>query len=1061
MMTPRDFGREGALPRFSLDRRITVLVLFLTALVVGAVATMGIPLELFPPGYTEPFLGVYIPWPDAPPKEVQDKVIVPLEDELSTVKGINQLVSVSRYGQGQAWIEFKQGVDMDVAYREVRDRIERARVEFPDDVDRTYIWKHDTEGIPVYVLGIAIDTEITDYYNLLQDNLVKPISRIDGVANVELNGIEEKEILIELDRDQVSAAGLNIYELAMELGDDNFTMASGTVREGPRKLMLRSVARFESLEALQARIVGPSVRLGDVAVIRYDEADKDYRVRANSKPAVAAVIFKEGQANGQEVSAAITAELDRILADPRLAGLDSIPLFSAGEVIKESLLTLLQSGMIGGCIAAIVLFIFLRRFRMTVIVSLSIPCSMMIGLTVMYFAGESLNLLSLLGLMLCVGLLVDNSVVVAENIHRMYRNGAPRRDACIRGAGEVALAITMSTLTTIVVFLPMALVEGPAQFWLTRLAIPVSVSLVASLFVALVFIPVCVYLTLPASRATSTETPSRFRRFHDRLNTVLRALYEAVFGRLNRAYGRMLAFFLSRRLDLVIVLAVVFGVTASVAMKEVKFVDVQEEERSGFEIQIEMGTNSTLEETEAWFLEAEKVIEAKAEELDLAGWFQFHTDRWGELQGWFNSPRTNDISAKEATEIVVEALPPKAGMEVYTGQESELDEPDEGLYQVMLYGEDIDLLEETAEWLEAVFVKVPGVLGLQRGAEPPPNEIGLVVDRDRAQQYQVNPQVVAGVVGYALRGAQLPKYYDGGKEIPVRVRFQEKDRETLTELSNFPVPTGSGEVLPLSAVTEPTYLDARRQIFRLDKRAVRRISLELEDGTEEETRERLAALTAVLDLPEGISFGANISRISFNDDLSSLFFAAALSVLFVFLLMGFLFESFMLPMSIILTIPLSSIGVYWSHFIFGFDLDFLGAVGIVLLIGVVVNNGIVFIDYTNRLRAQGLARRDALLTSAERRFRPIMMTAITTIGGMMPLAFAGQGSDIGLSYTSFAMTLIGGMTTATLLTLLVVPVFYTMFDDLREWFMATIQRLIGKRIQRREASGAPQPDGVA
>ncbi len=1058
-MSPHDVTRETALPKFSLNRRITVLVLFATTLVVGAIAAIGIPLELFPAGFSAPFLQVYIPYNDAPPKEVEQKVTLPLEAEISTVKGISQLVSVSRYGSAVSFIEFKQSTDMDVAYREVRDRVERAKVEFPAEVDRAFVQKFNSSGIPVLVVGIAVDSEVSDLYNLVQDRIVKPMSRIDGVANIQLDGMEEKEILIELDRRKVAANGLNIYELAQDLGGDNFTMSSGTVLEGADKLALRSIARYESVEALNNRKVGPSVRLGDVATIRYEEEEKDYRARAMSEPAFALIVMKEGDANATEVCRKLVAQVERMQSDPRLSGFESIVLFNQGAVIEESLTTMLQSGMIGGVIAGMVLFLFLRRFRMTLIVSLSIPLSLLIGLTVMFFAGETLNFLTLLGLMLCVGLLVDNSVVVAENIYRLHRSGSERRDACINGAGEVALAITMSTLTTIVVFLPVSLVEGPGQFFLTRLAIPVCVSLAASLLVALVFIPLCVYLTLPEAVAAAGEGqatgPTLFRRFHTRLNRVLRRFYESVFGRLNRNYNKMLGFFLARRLDLVICLLVVFAATAALPMKDVKVVENQEEEAGGFTLYVEMPPNSTLDEAETWFLGAEKTIEGMQEELGLEGWFLSHDEEGGELHGWFDSPHSVKITAREATEKVKEELHVIPGMELFTGQESETEDDNSiATYPVMLYGEDIDILEETARKLEAMFIKIDGVLGLQRRSDPPPNELGLVVDRDLAQRYQVNPQVVAGVVGYALRGADLPKYYDDGKEIPVRIRFQEEDRENLNNLENFLVPTQTGSALPLSAVTDARFLPARNRIFRLDKRALRRITLELEEGTEEETTARLAALSSRIDLPEGVTLGANVTRISFNDDVSAMIFAAMLSVVFIYLLMGFLFESFILPLSIILTIPLSIIGVYWMHFAAQKDLDMLGIVGIVLLIGVVVNNGIVLIDYVNRLRAGGMSRAEALAQATDRRFRPIMMTAITTIGGMIPLALAGSGGgDDGLSYTSFSLTLIGGMTTATLLTLLVVPVFYTFFDDARTVLVLVMRRTLGPASA---AEGHPQ-----
>ncbi|MCP3980594.1 MAG: efflux RND transporter permease subunit [bacterium] len=1036
----------------------------MTTLVVGAIAASRIPVELIPRGFEDPFLSVRVPWDDAPSQEVLDKVILPLEEEMSTVRGIKNMFTLSRTGFGFVWLPFKHGTDMDVAYREVRDRVERAKARFPSDIDRAYVQKHDPSGFPVYVMGVAIDESAADHYNLIHDNIVMRLERVDGVASVEVDGLLEKEILIEIDREKAASAGLNLFELAQTLNGDNFTLSSGNVRDGSRKLMLRSMAKYSSLEELQNRLVSESVRLGDVARISYEQPEKDFRVRAMSKPAVAVVVLKEGDANIRDVSMAVKETVEGFKDDPRLSQLETVTLFSQGDVIDESLSTLLNSGMIGGMLAGVVLMFFLRRFRLTLILALSIPLSMVIGLTAMYFFGETLNLLTLLGLMICVGLLVDNSVVVAENIHRLHRAGMERRDACIHGAGEVGLAITMSTLTTIVVFLPVALADGPGQFFMLRLALPVCVSVAGSLLVALVFIPLAVYLTL-SENAEEDKTSTPVRRVHGRLTGFLRWGYDTTFGRINRAYNRLLSFFVVRRVELVLAIIGVFVITAATAMKEVTFVEVQQEERGGFGFEIELAQNTTLEEAEEWFLEAEKVVEAKQEELGLEGWFLFHRKTHGELQGWFTTPRSSDVSPSEATEAVRNALPKKAGLKliVMGDQEAGEEKEDKSIHTVIINGEDAELLDDIKESLEDVFVRVDGVLGLKGRNEPLPSELALVVDRDRTQHYGVNPQVVAGVVGLALRGTALPKFYRDGKEIPVRIRFQEEDRESLTELADFMVPTNDGEFLPVSALTDTKFIDPPGSIFRRNKRMARAITLELEEGKEEETRTRLALLTAGIDLPEGLSFGEGGSRQAFNEDLKVMRNALILSIVFIFLLMGFLFESFSLPFSIILTIPLSILGVYWIHFVMGFDIDFLGVVAMVLLVGVVVNNGIVLIDYVNRLREQGQSRRDAVLTATDRRFRPIMMTAITTIGGLIPLAFAGANS-IGLSYTSFALTLIGGMTTATLLTLLVVPVFYSLFDDLREALQAVWRRVlvgvIGEEHGVQPELPAVEPDAI-
>ena len=1031
--------REDALPRFSIRRRVTVLVLLATVMVVGVIATLGIPLELFPRGYTAPTLTVRAIWQGAPPQEVLDKVTLPLEEELSTVSGLSDIFSFAVTGFGRATLRFKIGTDMDVAYREVRDRVERAKIRMPDDIDRVLIQKQDTASFPVFGIGLAIDPELTDSYNLIQNEIVLPLQRLDGVASVDAQGLEEKEILIELDRERVAASGLNIYELGQQLAGDNFSMASGHVRTGGKKLLLRSVAKYADVEALENRLVAPSIRLSDVATVTYDEPEKKYRARIGGQPAVALMVFKEGDANAIRVSDSLQTEIERIKTNPRLSGLEIEPFLNQGQIIRESLRTLLSSGAIGGLFAGAVLFFFLRRFRLTLIISLSIPLSLLIGLTAMYFANETLNIISLLALMISVGLLVDNSVVVAENIFRLHRQGLPRRQACIRGAGQISLAIVMATFTSMIVFLPVSLVEGQGQFFLLRLAIPITVSLLASLLVALIFIPLSVYLTLPASGE------GRHNRLGDWVRKILRWTYDRTLGRLNQAYTGMLALFLRRRIDLLMATVAVVLISAALPFKAVESVDVQDEERGFFEIDVELPQSTTLEEAVEYFDAAEEYLKENQERLDLADFFIFHQNIYGEIQGWFNNPRTNDISPRVAIEELLASLPDKAGVKTYTGLESDDEDESQKVQQLTLMGDDAEQLEEVAKNLEEVFTSIEGVLGVKRSGDRPADEIALRIDRDRAQQLDVNPDVVAFVVSNSLRGQALPKFYRDGREIPVRVRFEEEDRESLAELYDFQVPTNQGEIVSLQSVTRAERLDAPTFVARRNKQVARTMTFELEEGSEEDARRAIQALSAQIDLPEGVRFGqARRGPSEQEANQQAMVFAMLLSVVFIYFLMGFLFESFILPFSIVPTIPLAILGVYWAHYLTGYDLDGLGWVGMVLLVGVVVNNGIVLIDYVNRLRDHGHERTEALLLASERRFRPIMMTALTTIGGMVPLTISGA-SSIGISYTSFGLTLIGGMSSATLLTLLIVPVTYTLFDDLslvlrRLWSSAVLGR---------------------
>lgn len=1034
-------GHVAALTRFSLQRRITILVTFLSVLVVGAVATMGIPLEMFPSGFTQQSLRVSVPWRDAPSREVLDKLTLPLEEELSTVRGVSNMTSYSRQGRANVSLVFKRGVDMGVAYREVRDRVERARVLFPPGVDRVFINKDDISGIPIAFIGVAVDESVIDSYNLVKKYVVRPLERIDGVASIQADGLEEKEIIIDVDRQLAEGAGLNIYELAQDLGADNFTMASGNVRDSEKKFLLRSVATYKNIEELENRLLRSDVRLKDIAKVRYTEPERRWRVRVDSKPAMALQIYKEGEANTVEVCRKVQATFNEMAKDPRLADVKMEMLFSQGKVVEESIANLTSSGQMGGILAALVLFFFMRRIRLTLIISMSIPFSLLIALTVMYFAGESLNLFTILALVIGVGLLVDNSVVVAENIHRLFNEGMDRFDACVQGASQISLAIIMATLTTVIVFLPVALVDGQGQFFLMRMALPISVSLIASLFVALGFIPLCVYLTLPVKDHSTGD--SWLKRAHNVMERVLGGFYEGLFGRLNHNYNKALSYFLGHRIDLILAVVAIFILTMVIAKDRVKFVDGQEEDKSSVDFEVDMGPEYGEAETWAYFEEIEKVLEAHKTEWGMSGYICFAYPGGGSFTGWLDPKLMNGRKAKDITVLMQKVLPERAGVKLYTGSENDTGEEEaKDNYIVRLRSEDPDRLEQIAQQLEPLFLRVPGVVGVKRSGEETPNEMALVVDRDRATASGVNPNFIAGVVGYALSGSSLPRYNENGREIPVRIRYRKEDREKLADLTAFTVPTDTGEFLPVSALTENRMLNTAQGIFRQNKQITRTITLELDPKTADDASQQLAALQSRLDLPEGVSFGS-AERSEEQDDLKSMLMAMVLSLCFIYLLMGFLFESFILPLSILFTIPLAIVGVYWGHIIMGLDMDFLGTVGVVLLIGVVVNNGIVLIDRIIELRDEGVARTQAILQAADQRFNPIAMTALTTIIGMVPLAV--QRPQIlafgeGFSYKSFGVALIGGMTVATLLTLLVVPVLYTLFDDARLSLEATLRK---------------------
>lgn len=1029
-----------SLPRLSLERPIGVIVMVSAVLVMGLVAALSLPIELIPSGYSSPFLRVTVPWRDAPPQEVLDKITIPLEEELATVRGLENQFSFCAVGFTQVFLSFSHGTDMAVAYREVRDRIERARARMPEDVQQVFIRKDDDTQMPVAMVGVIVEEGTADTYNLIQNEVILKLERVPGVAAVDAQGLLEKEVLIELDRQRVEAAGLNIFEIAQDLQSDYFTMASGSVRAGDRKLLLRSVAGYPSPSNVRDMPITDTVRLGDIASVRYDVPDDEFRVRVNGLPAYAIQVQKEGDANALDVAREVEGLIAELARNPRLAALEIDVIMSSGAIIRDSMGVLLSSGRIGALFAMIVLFFFLRRLRMSLIIAFSIPLSMVVAVVTMYFFGETFNVISLLGLMICVGLLVDNSVVVAENIHRLHQSGVPRRQAALQGAGEIALAITTATLTTVIVFLPVSLVEGQGQFMLLRLVIPITVSLLASLVVALVVVPLAVYVTLPSQRVGEKRA---MRQVRDASNVVLRRAYEATFGLLNRAYSGMLAYGLRHRLDVVLVLVAAMALTQFAARGRLEVVPMSEDDQAFFNIEVRLPRNLSFDETIEYFARAEEKLENVREELGLEYLVLFHERTWGQVQGIIATDSDTGLKPREVTRQVLDLMPEMPGIRFHTGLASEQETTDKAFETLTLFGEDAEVLEDVASGIEDRLVRVPGVLAVKKAADEAPNELALVLDRDRAMRQQVNPRTLAAMVGYALRGQALPRIYFGGRDIPLRIRFEEQDRQSLAELRDFSVPADSGETLALGTLVDVRQQPAATRISRRDKQTARRITVELAEGRESDARRAVRAMAGRTELPEGVTWARRVRNVA-AEETRNLMIAALMSVAFVYLLMGFLFESFVLPLAILITIPLASMGVTWIHILAGRDLDFLGLVGLIILIGVVVNNGIVLLDAVNRLRAAGMERQKALLEAADRRFRPIMMTALTTICGMVPLLL-GEPTQMGLSYKSFGLTLIGGMAASTLLTLLAVPVLYTLIEDGRTWVGRTLGAALATR----------------
>ena len=1025
-------NKSSFLPRLAINRPVTIAVTFLAILVVGFIAFKQIAIELLPSGFRAPYLGVWVPYRNANPQEIEEQIARPVEEEIRTIAGVKKVESYSQTDGCWVGLEFVQGTDMDFAYDQLRDRMERARALIPDDIDRYYLRKFGRNDEPIIFLSVSIPENMEDPYYAVEHYIKRPIERIDGVANIEIWGAFEKVIQILVDQDKVDAYGINLFQTISQLRRDNFAISSGWVSEAEKKFTVRSLGRFQNLDEIRRiPINDKGLTIDDIAEVRYDVPERNWYQRVNRRPSIKLGIFKESLANTVELSHKLKDMLqNEISRSPALKDAEINFLFVQGDLIEESINNLMDTALWGGLFALLVIFFFLRRIRITLIMTLAIPLSILISLTITYFIGWTLNTVTMMGLMVSVGMVVDNAIVVLENIYRKRNDGMAPREASITGSSEVSLAVTMATLTTIVVFLPILLINDSFFFYLRRVGIPVIFALLASLFVALVLMP------LVTTRVISSKP--------------IKELPVVAWNR--NLYRKVLGFVLNRRLDTVVVILFIMFLTFGVLGPKIPSSDLSPGNISDFNLIYDMPQNYTEEETDEFFREIEDTLFAHAQRYRIkavdtgfrktfgrvrvflypAAKDQWYNTIYRTMRDWIGKPIHQDLDSDAVLADLKDRLPTRPGIRFRTSWRGGSNE-DEGSVSIIIHGDDTGKLEELSEEVERRMRLIPGIINVETDRELGGDEINVVMNRDIAQRNGINPNQVAYTIMYAVRGLTLPRFYARDKEIEMRIQLKEEDRQNLEQLKNITFINRNGRAVPLSSLAKFNIEKGFGEIARQDGKTF----LEIKAKT---TKEDLGQISGQIDklmgdfqLPYGYTWqkGARFMRMHEQD--VSFQRAMITAIVFVFILMGILFESFVLPLSVIIAIPLSIFGANLALFLTGTPRDMMAGIGMVILIGVVVNNAIVLVDMINRLRGEGYDRRSAILEAGSLRFRPILMTSFTTIGGLLPMAL-GNAALIGAPYAPMGLTLIGGLFTSTALTLLAVPVLYTLFDDLSLYF---------------------------
>jgi HAE1 family hydrophobic/amphiphilic exporter-1 len=1022
----------------ALHRPVTTVVVFVALAMVGLIASRLLPLEKFP-DIEFPGIFIQVPYAGSTPEEVERLITRPVEEALATLSGVERMFSSSSEGQSQIFLQFGWDQSMGAKGIEARAKVDGIRHLLPDDVRRVFVFTGSLGDQPVLQLRISSERDLSDSYELLDRVLKRRLERLDGVSRVDLQGVDAREIRILLKPDMLVAYGVDIATVRDLLQSSNFAVSAGKITAGGERFSVRPSGEFSSVDEIRELTVNEAgLRLDDIADVELRTPERNYGRHLDQDYAIGVAISKTTGSNLVDVTDRVIAEVEKIGKLPQMQGINIFSLDNQGESVRESLSDLMSAGLLGGLLALIVLYLFLRQVTTTLIVTASVPFSLLITLGALYFAGLSLNILSMMGLMLAVGMLVDNAVVITESIfrHRSENPGQPFT-ATISGVKEVGLAVIAGTMTTIIVFAPIVFgAQIDITIFLTHVAITIIVALLASLLIAQTLVP-----TLAARVAVPPQPKSG-----------------AWISRLTARYVRALEWIIGHRwwTAFGIVMICLIGVLPMM-LQLVKFDMFPQDVGRRLFMPYHVEGQHALERVEENVNTIEDYLYSRQEEFNIRSIYSYYDQTRAESTILLTDDEDATLSTREIIERIEKDLPAIA-----IGKPSfQFDQQGGGEgFSVQISGDSTEILNELSVDIARALSSIAGLKDVQADSEAGDREVRVSIDRARAANSGLTTAVIAQSIAIAMRGENLREFRGATGEVDVRLAFREDDKQSVEQLADLPLYTPDGRRITLGSVATMHITKSPDTIRRTDRQTAVIISANLEDDiSTDEIRPLVNSLMSQIDLPPGYSWkeGRGFER---EDETAGMMTTnIILGVACIFLVMAALFESMLLPFSIILgSIVFSILGVFLFFAATGTTFSFMAMIGIMILIGVVVNNGIVLVDHINNLRQEGVPRDRSIVIAGRDRLRPILMTVATTIVGLTPLAMGSTqvGGD-GPPYYPMARAIIGGLAFSTVVSLLVVPALYIYFDSLAAWGRS-VMRTAKSTASNNKLNDPPPPE---
>ncbi|WP_134700732.1 efflux RND transporter permease subunit [Ammoniphilus sp. YIM 78166] len=1033
------------LSEFSIRRPVTVWMILIAMIIFGMISIPKMAVDLYPE-LNVPVAVVATSVSGGTPAEVEKLVTKPIEEALGSVEGVDKISSNSVEGASQVIVQFKWGKDLDQATLDMRDKVDQIKGMLPDSARSPLILRLDPNSQPIIILALNGDKDLMALKSYADDVIKPRLERVAGVASLSVTGGRDRVVEVQLDPAKLQSYGITLDQVRMAIAGTNLSGAAGSVRQGESNLNIRVQGEFEQIADFGLTpipVAGGSILLKDIATIEDTYKRMTQKGYFNGEPTLGLMVTKASGGNTVSIAKDVINEIEKLKATLP-TGMNLTVVMDNSKYISDSIFTVAEHALLGGGFAVLILYLFLNSVRSTLVVSIVLPISVIATFSLMYFTGQTINLISLSGLLLGLGSLVDFAVVILENIFRQRQEGKSMLQAAKEGSKQVGNAVMASALAQIVVFLPIIFVEGLAAELFGPLALTVIFSHIAALVVSLMVVPML------SARMLKKIPDEHMYRSGNYRGINIAVWFNIGFEKLVDVYSKVLKWSLGhRKTVLSLTVALFIGAGALVPMIGMEFIPKMDQGMLTITAKLPPGTR--IEETEKVSQQIEKVAMATPE-FDML-FNSVGGGASGPIGGAASSNRIEmymflvDLNERErSSEEVVNELRGKlstiAGAEIVVKEMSGMDTG--APVQVSLRGDDLSVLEDISQIIAGEIREVPGTVNVETSLDAKQQEFQVRVDPQMASLYGLNTSQIMSAVRTAFDGEKATTYRTGEDEIDVRIKLPAQYTEDISYLERLRITTPGGANIPLTSVATLIKEDVPQTIKRANQTKEVQVSGDIFGRDLGSIMRDVQAKIDQIKLPEGYYVQVGGQSEDMAESFTSLGLAMLLSIVLVYMVMAAQFESLLSPFIIMFSIPPTFIGVVAGLLIMDTPLSVMALIGYILLIGIVVNNAIVLIDFVDQLRREGVERNQAILKAGPIRLRPILMTTLSTILAILPLAFGGGSGNEGQA--PMAIVVAFGLSFSTIITLILIPVVYTLFDDMKQ-----------KLKKRRSKKTSPEP----